>query len=60
MNRKEKKKKREKKRKEKKQNGRNKGEKDRKRYGRKSEIMEFSNIQIECAAKVGYNHRTSM
>ena len=26
--------------------------------GEKSEIMELSNIQIECAAKVGYCHRT--
>ena len=37
-----------------------KGEKIEKDMGEKSEIMEFSNIQIECAAKVGYNHRTSM
>ena len=43
------KKRNEQKRKEKKQNGRN-----------KSEIMELSNIQIECAAKVGSNHRIPM
>ena len=28
--------------------------------GEKSEIMELSNIQIECAAKVGSSHRTPM
>ena len=39
--------KRKEKRKEKKQNGR-----------KKSGMMELSNIQIECAAKVGSNHRT--
>ena len=48
------------KRKEKKQNGRNKGEKIEKDIGGKSEVMELSNIQIECSAKVGYNHRIPM
>ena len=37
-----------------------KGEKIEKDMGEKSEVMELSNIQIESAAKVGYNHRTPM
>ena len=37
-----------------------KGEKIEKNIGEKSEVMELSNIQIECAAKIGSNHRTPM
>ena len=35
-----------------------KGEKIEKDMGEKSEATELSNIQIECSAKVGSNHRT--
>ena len=37
-----------------------KGEKIEKNIGEKSEVMELSNIQTECSAKVGYNHRIPM
>ena len=37
-----------------------KGKKIEKDIGGKSEVMELSNIQIECSAKVGYNHQIPM